>query len=521
MNYQFKFLDGEAFIGGIIGDAASGPFTASFKKSYDLTRYDSNQTVPFFVSNKGRYIWSDNPFKVNFVGDGTIDFEGEDVILVEAGSTLKEAYMHAMKNHFPFDGRKLPEKFFTTAQYNTWMEFTYNPTQEGVLDYARNIVKNGFEPGILIIDEGWHGRYGCWEFDRAKFPNPKEMMDELHDLGFTVLLWVVPLVCPDGKAFITQTFKALNPEGTSDVIFTRNALNQVAIVNWWNGMSAILDMRKEVDRNFLDRQLQHLIKEYGVDGFKFDGGSVHMYHPENIFNKPAREDHDPHAMNAAWNEFGRRYEYHEYKDTYKGGGKNCIQRLLDRRHRWDKDGINTIIPCSIAQGLVGHPFICPDMIGGGEWSFFETVGEDHVFSEELFVRMAQVSALCPMMQFSWAPWRLLSEEALGYVKDAAMLHKKFAPEILRLVRISEQSGEPILRSLEYNYPGCGYELITDQYMVGDDILVCPVVTPSTFSKECVFPEGVWVDEDGNEYEGGRNHVIETPLSKLRYFTRKK
>jgi alpha-glucosidase (family GH31 glycosyl hydrolase) len=263
------------------------------------------------------------------------------------------------------------------------------------------------------------------------------------------------------------------------------------------------------------------MKDYGIDGFKFDGGTVHMYHAENVINAPVREDHDPYAMNKAWNEFGRRYTYHEYKDTYHGGGINCIQRLLDRRHRWTNGGIDTLIPCTIAQGLIGHPFTCPDMIGGGEWSFFHRVGENNVISEELFVRMAQVSALCPMMQFSWAPWRSLSEENLGYVVDAAKLHKKFAPEIIRLVKISETSGEPIVRSLEYNDPGKGYEMIVDQFMVGEDILVCPVVTPDTFKKECAFPEGTWLDEDGNEYAGGQYHVIDTPLSKLRYFVRKK
>ena len=521
MLYEFKFLDGEVFTGGTVSNGVEMPYTASTVKEFDFTRQTLNQTMPLYVSNKGRYIWSDNPFKISFVGDGTIKMDGKDIILVEAGKTLKDAYMHAMKNHFPFDGRPLPEKFFETAQYNSWMEFIYDPTQEGILDYAKNIIKHGFEPGILIIDEGWHGRYGNWEFDPAKFPKPKEMVDELHEMGFIVLLWVCPLVCPDGRFFITHTFPSLNPEGTSGEIFLRTAKGTPAIVNWWNGMSAILDLRKEVDCNFLDRQLQHLMKDYGIDGFKFDGGTVHMYHAENVINAPVREDHDPYAMNKAWNEFGRRYTYHEYKDTYHGGGINCIQRLLDRYHRWTKGGIDTLIPCTIAQGLIGHPFTCPDMIGGGEWSFFHRVGENNVISEELFVRMAQVSALCPMMQFSWAPWRSLSEENLGYVVDAAKLHKKFAPEIIRLVKISETSGEPIVRSLEYNDPGKGYERIVDQFMVGEDILVCPVVTPDTFKKECAFPEGTWLDEDGNEYAGGQYHVIDTPLSKLRYFVRKK
>ena len=52
-------------------------------------------------------------------------------------------------------GKTLPREFFKTAQFNTWVEFTYNPTQEGVLKYAHSIIDNGFDPCILIIDKGW------------------------------------------------------------------------------------------------------------------------------------------------------------------------------------------------------------------------------------------------------------------------------------------------------------------------------------------------------------------------------
>ncbi len=517
--FEIKFLDGECFWGGSTLAGCDNPFTADSVKAYDYTRWCDNQVMPLFLSNKGRYIWSDHPFKVDFKGDGIIRIEGEDVTVTQAGNTLRDAYLDAMKKHFPFDSKRLPERFFTTAQYNSWMEFTYSPTQDGILKYARDIIANGFEAGILIIDEGWHGRYGDWDFDRAKFPDPKAMIKELHALGFTVMLWVVPVVCPDGRTFVGQTLKALNAEGTADEIFLRNAKGEVALFKWWNGFSALLDMRKETDRNFLDRQLCYLMEEYGVDGFKFDGGNVDMYHPQNMINGTPRDDHDPHAMNLAWNDFGRKYDYHEYKDTYKGGGKNCIQRLCDRHHKWFENGINTLIPCSIMQGLMGTPFICPDMIGGGEWLLFNRVGGVE-FSEELFVRMAQASALCPMMQFSLAPWRLLSGENLAIVKIAADIHRKFADRILSLVRESEISGEPILRNLEYNYPDCGYEFIKDQFMLGEDILVCPVVTPETYEKDVVIPNGIWVDEDGKEYDGGKTYRVSTPLDKLKYFTKK-
>lgn len=518
MLYTFKFKDGECFWGGATSNGTSNPHTAESVYSEDYRYYCENQTMPLLLSNMGRYIWSDNPFKLD-IHDGIIEIEGEDVIMCEAGSCLKDAYLAAMKAHFPFDGRKLPDYFFSTAQYNSWMEFTYNPTQEGILAYAHSIVDNGFEPGILIIDEGWHLGYGDWRFDPYKFPEPKMMVDELHEMGFKVMLWVVPAVSPDGQYFINHYFSYLpSAHKNAGKLFIRNKKKRPGIFGWWNGFSALLDLRKEEDIEFLGSQLDRLMSEYGIDGFKFDGGTVGMYHPRNMINGEPMEDHDPHAMNIAWNEFGRSYEYHEFKDTYKGGGKNCIQRLCDRGHRWDTDGINTLIPSSIMQGLMGHPFICPDMIGGGEWSYNNIPG--FKVDEELFIRMAQVSALCPMMQFSWAPWRVLSKESLALVRDAAMLHKRMAPELLHLVHESETEGEPILRCLEYNDPHKGYEAVHDEYMVGKDILVAPVVTKGTVSRDVIFPEGTWCDEDGNIFEGGRTYTLDSPIEKLLWFRRK-
>ena len=45
-------------------------------------------------------------------------------------------------------------------------------------------------------------------------------------------------------------------------------------------------------------------------------------------------------------------------------------------------GINMLIPCALTCGLVGHPFVCPDMVGGGEWTFRFLPGFE--MDEELF-----------------------------------------------------------------------------------------------------------------------------------------
>ncbi len=518
MELKVKILENEYWWGGSSEKAMELPITD--KSEFFLDMYNGhNQTMPLFVSSKGRYIWSDKPMQVKVSG-GEFSLESEtDIILKVCGDCLRDAYLCAMKAHFPFTGKVPTLKFFETAQYNTWAEFDYNQNQENILKYAHAIVDNGYTPGVIMIDEGWHTRYGLWEFDFTKFPDPKAMVDELHALGFKVMLWVVPLVTCDGQGFIMQAYsylKFLKGAAGDRELFLRNDDGNVSIVRWWNGYSAILNFCKKDDRDYLDGKLHRLMDEYGIDGFKFDGGNISMYNPKNIING-VQTKYSADELNIAWNEFGARYEYHEYKDTYKGGGKPVIQRLQDRHHTWVGHGIDTVIPSALVQGLLGHPFICPDMIGGGEWSF--NYRPDFKVDEELFVRMAQCSALFPMMQFSWAPWRMLSEGPQKDCLNAAKLHAEYASKIVELVKESAVSGEPILRHMAYEYPHAGYEEIDDQFMLGSDILVAPVINQGEVRRKVVLPEGKWLYCGKTEFEGGCEVEVPAPIDVLPYFVK--
>jgi alpha-glucosidase (family GH31 glycosyl hydrolase) len=275
-------------------------------------------------------------------------------------------------------------------------------------------------------------------------------------------------------------------------------------------------MCKEDDREFLDKKLSYLIDAYGVDGFKFDGGNIHMYNPKNIING-LQTKYTADELNLAWNDFGTRYEYHEYKDTFKGGGKAVVQRLQDRNHTWNNHGLTSILPSALVQGLIGHPFICPDMVGGGEWSF--NYVSDFKCDQELFVRMAQCSALFPMIQYSWAPWRMLDEKHRVLCLEAAKLHKRFSDYILKLVQESAITGEPIVRHMEYEFPHCGYENVKDQFMLGSDVLVAPVMEQGAVQRLVVLPKGEWLYCDGKKYMGGQTVSVSAPIEMLPYFTR--
>lgn len=55
------------------------------------------------------------------------------------------------------------------------------------------------------------------------------------------------------------------------------------------------------------------------------------------------------------------------------GGQPLVQRLRDRQHSWDLNGLASLIPNGLAQGLAGYAYICPDMIGGGKSETLRTI----------------------------------------------------------------------------------------------------------------------------------------------------
>ena len=171
-----------------------------------------------------------------------------------------------------------------------------------------------------------------------------------------------------------------------------------------------------------------------------------------------------------------------------------------------------------AAGLLGHAFTCPDMIGGGQFTSF--FGVEH-FDEELIVRSAQVHALMPMMQFSVAPWRILSPGNTAICARYAQLHSEFGPYILSLARHAAETGEPIVRAMEYAFPHAGFLECRDQFMLGDRYLVAPMVSPGT-RREVLLPPGSWRDDRGEVFKVSkkpRRIATDVPLDRLPYYER--
>jgi len=123
----------------------------------------------------------------------------------------------------------------------------------------------------------------------------------------------------------------------------------------------------------------------------------------------------------------------------------------------------------------------------------------------------------PMMQFSAAPWRILNKQNMKICRDMAELHKIMGDEILKLANESAVSGEPIVRNMEYVFPHSGYPEIRDQFMLGNNILVAPVIEKNSLSREIVFPPGKWVGDDGSTVSGPAKIKVNVPIERLPWY----
>ena len=485
---------------GIIDNGYLMPLEPGYKAETENDNYN-NQVQPLLLSSNGEVIWCDAPLAIQYTNDSIIvQSKTANIIYANAGDNLKQAYQFASKNYFPPSGKMPDELLFTNPQYNTWIELMYDQNQKDVLRYANAIIQNGMPPGVLMIDDNWQEDYGKLNFHPGRFPSPKLLIDTLHAKGFKVMLWVCPFISAD-----CNVYRYLEKNN----LLVKDKNGDAAIIRWWNGASGLLDLTNPETVKWFKAQLNKLTTEYGVDGFKFDAGDYHFY--KNV----VAYKNVPSTMHTElFAKIGLDYPLNEYRAMFKMGGQPIANRLCDKNHNWPD--LQKLIPNMILEGLMGYTFSCPDMIGGGEFKSF--LG-GAVIDQELIVRSAQCHALMPMMQFSVAPWRVLDKPHLNAVLNTVKLREKFKDYILKTTKASAITGEPILRSMEYAFPKNGYALIKDQFLIGDSLLVAPVVEKGLVKRKITVPKGVWKTAEGKIIKGPKIMEMDAGINTLPYLVK--
>lgn len=343
--------------------------------------------------------------------------------------------------------------------------------------------------GTDFCPNGWNTHNGEFNWNPKAFPDPKKMIQELHDQHFKVVLHVVI----EGRRFTGRvsdpcTAAPLPTGRTPDGRWPED--RQASC--YWPAHKPLLDL--------------------GVDGWWPDQGD-------------GLDGASRLARNRMYFEGQQMYRPNERVYALHRNGFPGMQRFAsflwtgDVRSRWET--LETHVPIAVNTALSGIPYWGTD-IGG----FVPT----EEFTGELYVRWFQFAAFNPLFRSHGRNWKLRLPwgwdlGTWGYTEtpfnpDPKELHntevepicKKYLelryrlmPYLYSAVKEACETGMPIIRALWIRYPEDPVAAARgDEYLWGRDILVAPVVKKGAESRSLYLPRGTWYDFWTREkMEGGR------------------
>jgi myogenesis-regulating glycosidase len=388
--------------------------------------------------------------------------------------------------------------------WTTWARYKVAVTQADVLAFAEDIAAHGYPRSVMEIDDRWQALYGECAWDRAKFPDPRAMIDQLHELGFKVTLWVPPFFDPQSAAFAQAAQRGY--------LVRHPAHGGPALLRWWQGYGGLIDVSNPAALAWWRAELGRLQAEYGVDGFKFDAGEANYVPRDRLTARPLlpRQYADHYV---AW--VAQHFAWTEVRCGWRAQRHGLLFREWDKYSRWGIDnGLHCVLTQALALSMVGYPFILPDMIGGNAYN-----GEEP--DAELLIRWTQLSALLPALQFSIPPWGFDSTTD-AICRKYVLLHQEIAPYIQSQIDETLRSGIPLVRPLFWHAPGDQTTLsIDDQFLLGSRLLVAAVLQPGQRARDVYLPAGRWRDWwNGDVVEGPRSIAhYPAPLETLPLFER--
>ena len=343
------------------------------------------------------------------------------------------------------------------------------------------------------------------------------MVDDLHARGFLVTLWVMPFAAECSEAYQEGAPRGYFCGGDAN---PRKGL-KAGFFKWWNSPDvAALDLTNDEAVEWFVGRLRRLQDKYGIDGFKFDAGEP-CFLPRRVqTSKPMAT---PVEYTRLWvTKVAANFSVAEVRTGHRCTDTSILTRMGDRFSTWGTgNGLRSTIPTLLTSGVLGYPFVLPDIVGGN--AYFGSSPD-----AELLVRWAQASALMPTVQFSIAPWDYDGrgggdDRITGITRDALATRAQLASRLRELAASACDALVPIARPMWWLAPRDPNTWpIADQFAIGDDVVVAPVVTKGGRQRDIYLPEGDWLPGSDPEtvIEGGRwLRDFPAPLEELPCFYR--
>ncbi|MBN8249038.1 MAG: glycoside hydrolase family 31 protein, partial [Verrucomicrobia bacterium] len=398
-------------------------------------------------------------------------------------------------------------------------------TQERVEEVAREFRRRDLPCDVLHLDIHHMDAYRVFTFGRT-FPQPKAMLKRLAKQGFKVVAIVDPGVKNDpGFGVLQRGTKAgafvKDPSGTKD------SLGEV-----WPGVARFPDFLNARTRSWWGEE-QRALQDAGVSGFWNDMNEpANFARPDKTLDPQCRHttDFGPRRHHQVHNLYGQqmarasregalRSRPNERPFVITRAGYAGIQRHAlvwtgDNSSHWDH--LNDAVQMLLNLSLSGVPF-CGGDVGG----FLENT------TPELFLRWFQFATFTPFFrnhtnlgtiaQEPWAFGTPVEEICRHYLT----LRYQLLPYLYGRFAEARDTGAPIMRPLLWHHQNdpvavsCG-----DQFLLGRDLLVAPVLRQGAVARSVYLPNDVWFNFwTGERLAGGRHVVADAPLDTLPLFVR--
>lgn len=427
----------------------------------------------------------------------------------------------------------LPPIWALGNQQSRWSYFP----EKRVREIADGFRRNKIPADVLYLDIDYMDEYRVFTWDKKRFPDPARMIGDLNKDGFKTILIIDPGIKVDPK------YKAY-ADGRAAGIFVKNPDGSELNRDVWPKASAFPDFTDPKARAWFGSQYKAHLAE-GVAGFWNDMNEPGVFmtersakpeifhHPEKTFpyDTPHIGDGLPDTHRRYHNVYGMQMARASFEGVKKlapekrpfiltRAGFAGIQRYAavwtgDNYSGWEHLALS--IPMLANMSVSGVPFVGSD-VGG-----FQDMP-----SGELYARWLQAAALTPFLRshsVGWVgnkePWEF-GDEFTRINRESVELRYQFLPYLYTLFREHERTGAPVMRPLWFEFPEDKLTyLINDQYMVGSDVMVAPVVKDGMRTRGIYFPAGAgWIDWwTGERLESGKTHYPKVPLDRLPIYVR--
>ncbi|MFB9553349.1 glycoside hydrolase family 31 protein [Streptomyces roseoviridis] len=411
----------------------------------------------------------------------------------------------------------LPPSWALGPQHARW-GFGSEREVRRVVDGYRD---RGLPLSVLHLDIDHYDGHRVFTVDRERFPDLSGLADELRERGVRL----VSIVDPAVKA---EPGNAVYEGGRAAGAFVRDDRGEEVRGVVWPGECAYPDFTDPKARKWWGGLYEERLKQ-GFSGVWHDMNEPVSFAPFGDRTLPRsarhclegrggdhREAHNVYglAMAQAGYEGLRALRPEERPFLFSRSGWAGMQRYGGT---WSGDvstgwpGLRASLALVLGLGLCGVPYSGPD-VGGF----------DGAPSPELFLRWYQLGAWLPLFRTHAAfdagrrePWEF-GPEVLEHARAALLERERLRPYFVTLSRLARMTGAPYVRPVWWGTPeDRALRDCEDAFLLGDSLLVAPVLSQGTDRRAVRLPRGWWYDTaTGRAYEGPGQVLLDAPLSRV-------